>query len=44
LIDSIVKKVLVLPDATVCYPGHGPATTVATEKQQNPFVKEYRFE
>lgn len=44
LIESIVKKVMILPDATICYPGHGPATTVGTEKRQNPFVKEYRFE
>lgn len=38
LIDSIVKKLLILPDETVCYPGHGPATTIGQERKQNPFL------
>ena len=38
LIDTIKQKLLVLPDETVCYPGHGPATTIARERQYNPFL------
>ena len=32
LIDSIKQKIMVLPDDMTIYPGHGPTTTVATEK------------
>ncbi len=35
---SIVAKLFTLPDETVVYPGHGPATTIADEKRGNPFV------
>jgi glyoxylase-like metal-dependent hydrolase (beta-lactamase superfamily II) len=38
LLDGIRNKLLVLPDATVVYPGHGPATTIGQEKRSNPFV------
>jgi glyoxylase-like metal-dependent hydrolase (beta-lactamase superfamily II) len=38
LIESIREKLLVLPDQTIVYPGHGPATTIAQEKAYNPFV------
>ncbi len=27
-----------LPDETVAYPGHGPETTIGSEKVSNPFV------
>ncbi|WP_025322823.1 MBL fold metallo-hydrolase [Deferrisoma camini] len=37
LIRSVREKIFTLPDDTVVYPGHGPATTVATEKRTNPF-------
>lgn len=36
--DSIHKKLLVLPDSTVVYPGHGPSTTIGAEKKHNPFL------
>lgn len=36
---SIREKIYSLPDDTTLYPGHGPATTVAFEKQNNPFVQ-----
>lgn len=39
LIDSISKKLLVLPNDTKVYPGHGPATTIGHEKDRNPFLK-----
>ena len=38
LIDSINSKIMVLPDDTVVYPGHGPATTVGDERRTNPFL------
>lgn len=38
LMRSIREQVLTLPDETVLYPGHGPATTVAHERKSNPFL------
>lgn len=38
LILSITKKLLPLPDSTVVYSGHGPATTIGYEKQNNPYL------
>jgi hydroxyacylglutathione hydrolase len=38
LIDSINSKIMALPDDTVVYPGHGPATTVGDERRTNPFL------
>lgn len=38
LIDSIQSKIMTLPDSIVVYPGHGPQTTVGTERQSNPFL------
>ncbi len=38
LIAGIRQKLLTLPDDTRLLPGHGPATTVGTEKRDNPFV------
>lgn len=38
LLDSIHKKLLTLPEATVVAPGHGPETTIQTEMDENPFL------
>ncbi len=38
LMDSIHTKLMVLPDDTIVYPGHGPETTVGIERQNNPFL------
>lgn len=38
LMDSIARKLLVLPDETVVYPGHGPKTTIGMERKRNPFL------
>ena len=39
LIDSIRTQLLTLPDETKIYPGHGPATTIGTERRSNPFLR-----
>jgi len=36
---TIREKLFTLPDETVCYPGHGPQTTIAYEKVHNPFLQ-----
>jgi len=38
LIDNIKEKLLALPDNTICYPGHGPETTIGRERHYNPFL------
>ncbi len=38
LIKGIQEKLLVLPDETVVYSGHGNATTIGKEKVSNPFL------
>lgn len=38
LITSIKSNLLTLPDETRVYSGHGPTTTIATEKRTNPFL------
>lgn len=35
---SIRERLLTLPDDTVVIPGHGPETTIAAERENNPFV------
>lgn len=35
LMDSIRNRLLVLPDETIVYPGHGPSTTIGREKREN---------
>ncbi len=37
---SIKDQIYTLPDDTVVYPGHGPATTVGRERQSNPYVRD----
>lgn len=38
LLKSIREKLLVLPDETVVYPGHGSVSTIGYEKKNNPFL------
>ncbi len=38
LISHIHNKLLVLPDETVVYSGHGPETTIGAERSENPFL------
>lgn len=37
LIAAVKEKIFILPDDTVLFPGHGPATTVGEERRSNPF-------
>lgn len=39
IISSIKNKILIYPDETIVYPGHGPASTIKREKTTNPFVR-----
>ncbi|NIP26720.1 MAG: MBL fold metallo-hydrolase [Phycisphaerae bacterium] len=39
LIMSIREKLFTLPDDTKVYPGHGPESTIAHEKQYNQFLQ-----
>jgi hydroxyacylglutathione hydrolase len=38
LINSIQTRLMVLPDHTRVFCGHGPATTIGDEKKGNPFL------
>ncbi len=38
LMNSIHTKLMILPDNTGVYPGHGPDTTIGTERRGNPFL------
>ena len=38
MMNSLVHKILALPDETVVHPGHGIATTIGEERQSNPFL------
>ncbi len=39
LMNSIRSKLLTLPPETIVHPGHGPDSTISTEKRANPFLK-----
>ncbi|HET7421782.1 MAG TPA: MBL fold metallo-hydrolase [Candidatus Dormibacteraeota bacterium] len=38
LLAGIREKLLTLPDDTIVYSGHGPATTIGRERRTNPFL------
>lgn len=39
LMDSLHTKLMTLPDDTIVYPGHGPETTIGTERRGNSFLQ-----
>jgi len=41
LIGSIRGELFHLPEETIVIPGHGPLTTIAAEREENPFVGKY---
>ena len=38
LLQGVESKLLVLPENTAVYPGHGEYTTIGQEKRENPFL------
>ncbi len=38
LVSSLKQRILTLPDNVKVYPGHGPSTTIAEEKTNNPYL------
>jgi len=38
LMKSLREKLMVLPEGTVIYPGHGEISTIGREKASNPFI------
>ena len=39
LMGSIQTKLMMLPNETLVYPGHGPDTTIGAERKGNPFLQ-----
>ncbi|ANE45132.1 metal-binding protein [Paenibacillus swuensis] len=39
LYNSIRGKLFTLPDDVTVYPGHGPRTTIKSEKDNNPYIR-----
>ena len=38
LLKSINDRLMLLPEETIVYAGHGPATTIGREKRTNPYI------
>ena len=38
-ITNSLKKLMVLPENFIVYPGHGPITTIGEEKRSNPLLQ-----
>ena len=43
LMNSIKNKLLILPEDTKVYPGHGEPTTIGEEKKNNPYLDSWIF-
>jgi glyoxylase-like metal-dependent hydrolase (beta-lactamase superfamily II) len=39
ILKSIRGKLLVLPEETIVFPGHGDTTTIGEEREENPFLR-----
>jgi glyoxylase-like metal-dependent hydrolase (beta-lactamase superfamily II) len=42
IMSSLHHRVLALPDETIVIPGHGPLTTIAEERETNPFLQKQK--
>ena len=40
LMDSLARVILPMPDELAVLPGHGPATTIGTERATNPYLRQ----
>lgn len=40
LVHNITSSLLVLPDETIVYPGHGPSTSILEERTKNPYLSD----
>ncbi len=40
LVESVVNKLMILPDETLVYPGHGKETSIGYEKRNNAYINE----
>jgi hydroxyacylglutathione hydrolase len=40
LLNTLMHKILPLPENTVVFPGHGSETTLLYEKEHNPFIRD----
>lgn len=38
LLESIKQRLMIFPNETEVYPGHGPETTIEAERRSNPFL------
>lgn len=43
LMKAIQTKLLTLPEETIIYPGHGPASTIGDEMERNPFLNGFNL-
>jgi glyoxylase-like metal-dependent hydrolase (beta-lactamase superfamily II) len=43
LLESIRRKLMILPEEVFVYPGHGDKTTIGYEKIHNPYIGENNF-
>ena len=39
IMQSLHQRVMALPDETIVVPGHGPKTTIADEREGNPYLR-----
>jgi glyoxylase-like metal-dependent hydrolase (beta-lactamase superfamily II) len=39
ILRSIRNRLLIFPDPTPVFPGHGPSTTIGEERERNPFLQ-----
>jgi glyoxylase-like metal-dependent hydrolase (beta-lactamase superfamily II) len=39
LLEGIDRHLMILPPETKVFPGHGPATTIGREAEENPYLE-----